>query len=133
MSRHSSSSATEHEEKVAGSKDMGRKKGRRPIYKVLDLSTVDDALDKVGELKEGSDNSGPGSQDTAEKESDLQEEKVEEDDAWYDELDIDEEDEDERQREKRDKDQEYNLFVKSNQKRGHCTAKKSKRQRSSSR
>ena len=120
MSGHNSISATEHVEKVAGSKDMGRKKGRRPKYKVLDLSTVDDALDKVSEPKEGS-----GSQD--------REEKDEEENTWYDELDIDEEDDDERQREKRDKDQEYNLFVKSNQKRGHCTTKKSKRQRSSSR
>ena len=70
-------------------------------------------------------------QDHIDKETDLEEKKDELDDDWYDEFDVEDE-EDERQREKRDKDQEYNLFVKSNRKRGNCTTKKSKRPRSRS-
>ena len=41
---------------VAGNK--GRKKGRRPKYRVLDLSAVDDGLDKVNENIECHDKSG---------------------------------------------------------------------------
>ena len=54
------------------------------------------------------------------------------DDHMYEDIE-DEEEDTERQKEVKDKSQEYNLFVKSNRRRGHCTTKKSKRNRSGSR
>eukprot|EP00090_Calanus_glacialis_P007192 TRINITY_DN15654_c0_g1_i1.p1 TRINITY_DN15654_c0_g1~~TRINITY_DN15654_c0_g1_i1.p1 ORF type:complete len:140 (-),score=60.30 TRINITY_DN15654_c0_g1_i1:31-417(-) len=115
-----------------GTSGKGRKKGRRPKYTVIDLSVSDDGKDchdKDSKQNISSENSG--SQDHTEKGSDVEEKKDEMDDTWHDELDV-EEDAEERHCDKRDKDQEYNMFVKSHRKRGHCTTKKSKRPRSDS-
>merc|ERR1711909_157469 len=109
------------------------KKGRRTKYRVLDLSENSDAIDRVREHGGASEDTLP---DCHEREGGEKEEEVKEiddiDDHMYDDLE-DEEEDTERQREVKDKSQEYNLFVKSNRRRGHCTTKKSKRQRSGSR
>ena len=132
MSANSSThtSSTSSDTSCAGGQvapQKGGKKGKRPKYKVLDLS---ENIDSFGNNKVSEDTTGLDHQNHDEKQGDLKEEEDGMDESWYDDHDV-EEDVDERQR--GDKGQEYHLFVKSNRKRGHCTTKKSKRPRSSSR
>ena len=73
-------------------------------------------------------------QEREEEEKEKQAKEIEDDidEHMYDDLEEGEDDA-ERQRDAKDKSQEYNLFVKSNRRRGHCTTKRSKRERSGSR
>merc|ERR1712098_184537 len=110
------------------------KKGRRTRYRVLDLSeNTDDLLDKERGNYDVRDDASPyyeqdGSEVKQEQVKEIEDNMAED---FYEDLD-DEEDDPKREREGKDKSQEYNLFVKSNRRRGHCTTKKSKRQRSNS-
>eukprot|EP00092_Neocalanus_flemingeri_P020147 GFUD01021811.1.p1 GENE.GFUD01021811.1~~GFUD01021811.1.p1 ORF type:complete len:131 (-),score=55.10 GFUD01021811.1:143-535(-) len=107
------------------------KKGRRPKYTVLDLSV---GVDKNGGLDKGGGGEGQNDIDESQVDTkngaDYEENKVDAEDLLDEDEDGDlEEDSEERRTEKREKDQEYNLFVKSHQKRSHCTTKKSRRER----
>merc|ERR1719427_1499569 len=111
-----------------------QKKGRRPRYTVLDLSTGVEKKDGLHQAdgSEGCDEkSAP--QDETHDDGKSEENKGDVDDIWDEEVEFEEDTEaDERKSWKEDKNQEYNLFVKSHQKRTHCTTKKSKRPRSNS-
>merc|ERR1739844_834506 len=116
-----------------GSRQKQKKKGR-PRYTVLDLS--ENINTETNKKVVARDNVNEESKICGEEIDNVESDnrKGDTNDISFEDIeDIDhEEDIEDRRKEKKDKDQDYNIFVKTHQKRSNCTSKRSKRQRNDS-
>merc|ERR1712215_125529 len=101
-----------------------KKKKKKPKYIALDLSNVA----KEKEYVKNHENECEAKKDDSVEHVKIEDTKYDSHDFYYEEIEYEDE-ADNKISNKKEKDQDYNIFVKTNQNRHHCTSKTSKRQR----